>query len=130
MVEHLKKHYQNKQNLLPDFIIPVPLHPTRQKERGFNQAVEIAKPIAKKLQIPLKKFLVRRVIATKAQTTLNANKRAENVKNAFICSLDLTDKNVAIFDDVVTTGNTIFTLAKCLQAKNAKSISLWCCARN
>jgi len=115
---------------LPDCIIPVPLHPSRLRERGFNQAVEIIRPVARKFKIPLDLVSCHRIRATKAQTELAANQRHANIKNAFAVSKKLTRlKHVVVFDDVVTTGNTARELSKTLRQNGVERIDVWCCAR-
>lgn len=114
---------------LPDVIIPIPLHPHRVKERGFNQAVEIARPIAKKLSISLQTSAVIRVKHTVAQATLVAEKRRENIKNAFAVNHDFSNQHVAILDDVITTGQTITEFARVLKKSGAAQIDVWACAK-
>jgi competence protein ComFC len=100
-------------NFFPENIIltPVPLHPSRENYRGFNQAGEVGKLVAKKLGWQYVPDLLIRKIATASQTTLNAEKRMENIRGAFIPNtkyhLHDTGYSVVIFDDVLTTGSTI-----------------------
>ncbi|MBS0358976.1 MAG: ComF family protein, partial [Proteobacteria bacterium] len=82
LLEKISSHYQNTQQW-PEAIIPVPLHPKRLRQRGFNQALEIAKPISKRLKIPLDISHCHRVLATAGQTTLPADLRPNNVYRAF-----------------------------------------------
>lgn len=117
------------ENSLPQFIIPVPLHNKRLRQRGFNQALEIAKPIAKQMKIPLAYNLCKRNRATKPQSELPASKRQGNVKNAFSLNGQLTISHVAILDDVVTTGHTVNELSQLLKNNGVKRIDVWCCAR-
>lgn len=114
---------------LPDIIIAMPLHKKRLRERGYNQALEIAKPVAKQLKIRLNLNSCQRSKATTAQTELTANARAQNVKGAFIVRHPITAKHVAIIDDVVTTGHTVNELAHCLKQAGVSIIDVWCCAR-
>jgi ComF family protein len=113
----------------PDCLIPVPLHHTRLRERGFNQALELAKPIAKQLQIPIDFRSCKRVRATLAQTLIPAATRQRNVRNAFLVAKDFFAPHVAILDDVVTTGSTVTELSRILLQAGVKKISIWCCAR-
>lgn len=115
---------------LPDLLIPVPLHPKRLRERGFNQALEIARPIAKSLNIPIDIHSVRRVKHTRAQSGLPANKREHNIANAFTADANYKDLTIAVIDDVITTSHTIRELCKILKQNQAKSIHIWCCARS
>lgn len=109
----------------PDLIVPVPLHSERLKERGFNQAMEIAKPIAKALAIPIDTH-IKRDIATLPQSSLSAKDRLRNIKNAFKTAKSYQGLHVAILDDVVTTGQTIRALADIIDADR---IDIWCIAR-
>lgn len=117
-----------KENL-PECIIPVPLHPKRLRERGYNQALELARPIAKALNIKLDYQSCERVLATQPQTELPASQRYVNVKQAFILKATLRFKHVAVLDDVVTTGHTVNELSKILSSAGVEKIDVWCCAR-
>lgn len=106
-----------------DGVIPVPLHPARQKKRGYNQAEELAKPFCDDLALPLLNIL-QRVKDTPSQTTLSPSDRANSVKDAFI----LTDKslvkgkNILIIDDVYTTGATIEEITNLLLRAGANAV--------
>jgi len=113
----------------PDLLLPVPLHRTRIKTRGYNQALEIARPIAKRLHMPISKHNCRRQRATQAQSSLSAKKRRHNMRNAFQIVNALTVNHIAIIDDVVTTGSTVNELARVLRQQGVKIISVWCVAR-
>ncbi len=114
---------------LPDVIVPVPLHPERLKERGYNQALEIARPISKLLKIPINTTTSQRIKATTPQTILSANERRQNIKNAFTVTRDLAHQHVAVIDDVITTGCTISEFCKTLKQSEVRTIDVWCCAR-
>lgn len=116
-------------NPLPDIIIPVPLHKKRLWTRGFNQAFEIAKPIAKKLAIPLNHKLCTRIKNTTPQHQLNAKQRRHNLKNAFIIDESINATHVALVDDIVTTGTTVNEISQLLRTYGFKHITVWCCAR-
>lgn len=113
---------------LPDCIIPVPLHPARLRERGYNQALELARPVAERLGVPLREGLVVRVKSTAAQSTLERQERKKNIRGAFALRGDLPD-HIAILDDVVTTGSTVNELARVLRRGGAKRVVVWACAR-
>ncbi len=115
-------------NCRADIIIPMPLHVARLRERGFNQASEIAIPIAKRLQIPIGWNIATRIENTQSQAKLNAKQRYANVKHAF-ASKPLAAISVAIVDDVVTTGATSQQLAQTLLLAGAREVQLWCVAR-
>ncbi len=113
----------------PGLIIPVPLHRKRQKERGYNQSLELARPIGIALDIPIQTTACTRTKETGAQTDLSAKERRQNLKGAFCCQKRLDGIAVAIVDDVVTTGSTIDELAKTIRKAGATSVEVWCCAR-
>ena len=103
----------------PDLILPVPLAPQRLAERGFNQALEIARPLARQLGLPLETRLVQRHIDTTPQAALPWKERAKNIRHAFACGIDLSGKAVLVIDDVMTTGATLNELAGTLKACGA-----------
>lgn len=112
-----------------DLLVPVPLSPARLKERGFNQAVEIARPLAGALGIALSLDDCRRTAETAPQTSLPWKERRRNVKNAFECRVDLTGKSVVVIDDVMTTGATLAEFARTLKRHGAARITNWVVAR-
>jgi len=112
----------------PDHILPVPLHASRLRERGFNQAVELARPIARRFDLPLNLDGVRRVRATQPQSELSRKERLKNIKGAFEVSRPFHGQ-VVIIDDVMTTGSTAHELASVLLAAGAEQVSVWVCAR-
>lgn len=118
-----------KNTSLPQLILPVPLHPLRLKRRGFNQAVEIARPLAKKLGLPLDLFGLKRIKDTAAQSGLSKKLRRMNIKSAFECQQKYGNLCIALIDDVVTTGLTIREISRVLKINGAKTIHVWCCAR-
>lgn len=125
---HIQHHWY-KAKPLPSVIIPVPLHAKRLQERGFNQALEIARPIAKALKLPIDMTSCVRSKATLAQATLAASNRKQNIKNAFTIRKSFAGKRVAIIDDVITTGSTMNEFCRNLQQYGADSIDVWCVAR-
>lgn len=114
---------------LPDCIVPVPLHPSRYRERGFNQSIEIGRTISKNLNIPLDLSSCRRVRNTRHQTNLPAKQRMNNMKNAFSVVKPLSAGHVAILDDVMTTGTTVNELAKTIARTGVVRIDVWICGR-
>ncbi|SFU50774.1 ComF family protein [Nitrosospira multiformis] len=115
--------------VLPDFIIPMPLHPVRLRERGFNQAMELGRQISKKSGVPLLPALCRRVRDTASQTGLPWKERGKNIQDAFDCEGKLNGKRIAIVDDVMTTGATLNELARVLRKCGAVHISAWVVTR-
>jgi ComF family protein len=116
-------------NELPDFILPMPLHPSKLRERGFNQASEIARRVSKKTGVAVLPRACQRIKDTPSQTGLPWKEREKNIRGAFACAADLTHKRVAILDDVMTTGATMNELAKVLRKCGASGVSAWVVAR-
>jgi ComF family protein len=112
----------------PEVIIPIPLHHKRLRKRGFNQSVELARPLAAKLGVPLLTTGIVRNRDTREQKQLSAARRAQNMRAAFTTCPPLPYKHVAIFDDVITTGTTCATLREQLLTQGMKSVEIWCCA--
>lgn len=118
-------------NDLPDDIDalqPVPLHWRRQWFRGFNQAREIAAPLAKELGVPVVDAVTRR-LATRSQSGLSAAERARNVRAAFVARGRLRFRHVLIVDDVITTGATVRRLARTLLQAGVVEVSALAVAR-
>lgn len=113
----------------PDCIIPVPLHPRRLRERGFNQALELARPAAARFQIPLLAESLRRVRYTTPQTRLDARARQTNPLGAFALSQPLSGRRVALLDDVMTTSSTVAECARVLRAGDVADIEIWIISR-
>ncbi|MCB1984861.1 MAG: ComF family protein [Burkholderiales bacterium] len=113
----------------PDLVIPMPLHPKRLQERGFNQALEIGHHLTRQLNIVLSSNSCRRIKNTPPQTDLPWKMREKNIQKAFSCNIDLSEKHVAVLDDVMTTGATLNELAKQLRKQGAKKITNWVIAR-
>lgn len=118
----------NLNPIRPEAIIPMPLHPSRYKERGFNQSIEIAKTVAKQLKIPLLLNHCIRNRGTEHQTHLSKTERRKNVSNCFTQLQPLPFEHVAIIDDVMTTGSTAHELAKTLKAAGTQRVDMWVCA--
>lgn len=112
-----------------DLIVPMPLHPRRLAERGFNQALEIARGLARRLGTPIEPRGVLRVKHTPPQTALPYEERAKNVRGAFLCKLDLSGASVAVVDDVMTTGATLSELARALKRAGATRVENFVIAR-
>jgi ComF family protein len=113
----------------PDVLIPMPLHPLRLQERGFNQAVEIARVVACCLDIPLDAHCCKRIKSAPPQVTLLLKQRVRNMRNAFICERDLTGMRVALLDDVMTTGASLNALAAAVRKAGATEVECWVVAR-
>jgi ComF family protein len=116
---------------LPEVLVPVPLHSTRLRERGFNQATVLAKPLARGLRLHLELRVARRVGAAVAQSTLQSrHARGRNIRGAFVIDSNaLAGARVAIVDDVLTSGATANELAGVLNDAGAASVQVWALAR-
>jgi ComF family protein len=113
----------------PDYIVPVPLHPQRLRERGFNQALELARAAAQRFRIPLATEGLRRIRRTTPQIQLDARQRRTNLLGAFAPGRLPTGSRVAIMDDVITTASTVAECAQILRASGATDIEVWAIAR-
>lgn len=111
-------------------IIPVPLHPKRLAERGYNQSEGIARGLSRKTGIPLNEYALVRTIDTPHQLGLNQEKRMTNVKEAFEVAVlsDVENRNLLLVDDVMTTGSTLSACLKTLLNAGANSVYLTACA--
>lgn len=113
----------------PDRLIPMPLHPTRVRERGFNHATEIARETAHRLGLPLDTSSCRRIRDTPPQMGLKHDARRRNVRGAFSCPGDVSGLHIALVDDVMTTGTSLDELAATLKRAGAREVSCWVVAR-
>jgi len=114
----------------PQVMIPVPLHRTRLRERGYNQALELAQPLARALGIPQRPGLLTRSQATPAQTGLDAKARRRNLRGAFEAApAAALASHVVLFDDVMTTGATLRECARVLRRAGVGRIDVWALAR-
>ena len=113
----------------PDLVMPMPLAPRRMRERGFNQAMEIARLVGAEFGVGITANGCRRGRESAPQASLPWKERAANVRNAFVCELDLEGKSVAVVDDVLTTGATLNELAATLKRRGAREVVGWIAAR-
>jgi ComF family protein len=112
-----------------DCVVPVPLSATRLRERGYNQAVELARPLARAVGAPLELTLCQRTRDAPPQTELPWAERGRNVRGAFRCTRLLAGMTVAVVDDVMTTGATLDEIASTLKAAGAHRVVNWVVAR-
>ncbi len=112
-----------------DLIVPLPLHRTRLRERGFNQALELARPVAHALKKPIDTDCCTRVSHTAAQAGLPWRERAKNIHGAFQCAKNLSDKRILLIDDVMTTGASLNECSRTLKLHGAKEVILLVVAR-
>ncbi|MES2320522.1 MAG: ComF family protein [Pseudomonadota bacterium] len=118
---------------LPNILCPVPLGPHRLVERGFNQALEIARPLSKSLGIPLRAALAIRALDTAAQSGVAPSQRKKNIRNAFIVAPDalamVRGQHIGVVDDVMTSGATLNELAATFKRFGAARVSNFVFAR-
>lgn len=114
---------------LPDLMIPMPLHPKRLSERGYNQSLEIAKQLHKALAVPLDAVSCIRTRLTPPQASLPLKARVKNMKDAFACTRRFDGLRIALIDDVMTTGASLNALAKTIKAAGAEQVECWVVAR-
>ena len=113
---------------LPEALIPMPLHFSRMRDRGFNQAMELCQPLRHLLGVPADPRCCKRMRPTKPQIGLRASERAANVRGAFVSSR-AGYRHVAIVDDVLTTGQTAGALSRALRLAGVRRIQVWALAR-
>src|SRR5690606_11049304 len=117
----------------PAALLPVPLHPRRLRQRGYDQALELARPLAHALQLPLLTGALARTRDTTPQSRLHAAQRQHNLKDAF--QVDRAGRSAALpahvvlVDDVMTTGATLHAAADALQRAGVARVDAWVCAR-
>jgi len=110
-------------DLQPDLLVSVPLHYARLRQRGYNQAWEIARRLSKLSGIPASHDLCKRVRATPSQTGLTAKQRRHNLRDAFRVTGNVKGMHIAIIDDVMTTGSTLQAIAEVLKRNGAKRVT-------
>lgn len=114
----------------PQALVPVPLHRARLRRRGYDQALELARPLAQVLEIPLRPELLRRVRPTAPQSELDAVARRRNLRGAFAVRNEAAlPAHVALVDDVMTTGATLHAAARALTRAGVDRVDAWICAR-
>ncbi len=127
--ELLAREHRSRGWALPECIVPMPLHPGRLRERGFNQALEIARFAAASLGARVDSRSLARRIATREQSALPLQARRTNVLGAFEAMRPFPYGRIALLDDVVTTGSTMLAAVQALKAAGAREVELWAVAR-
>ena len=127
----LRDYYLNKP--WPETLIPIPLHNKRLRERGYDQALLLAKAITRQIRdnapTALDTHILKRTRATPPQQGLNARARRKNIKHAFSLQRGCNYKHVALIDDVVTTGETVSEATRLLKKSGIRQVDIWCLAR-
>lgn len=121
--------YENPDLSPPDLILPMPLHPHRLKTRGFNQAAEIARHVAKYLGLAWRSDVLRRLQDTAPQAGLRREARWANLRGAFACPESLNGAHVLLIDDVLTTGASLSACAEVLRHAGSRRIDVAVLAR-
>ncbi len=129
LAELLGDHLERNLSQWPQRILPVPLHPRRLRERGFNQSLELARPLGRRFGIPVEARAVMRTRFTPPQVGLKGKERQRNVRGVFALRHALNADHVAILDDVVTTGSTVAELTRLLQKAGVPRVDVWAVAR-
>jgi ComF family protein len=112
-----------------DLIVPVPLHPSRLRQRGYNQSLLLARVLAHNLQIPLNQTILRRVVDSHSQQGLGARQRSQNLRAAFSGTGRLDGLSILLVDDVMTTGATVSVCTRALLDIGAISVKISVIAR-
>lgn len=112
----------------PQVVVPMPLHPSRQRRRGFNQAQELARRVGRRLHMPVVEGLVR-TRDTPVQAGSSKAARRRNMRGAFAALPAVRGCHVALVDDVMTTGATLAEAARATLAGGARSVAAWAVAR-
>lgn len=127
-LSNLMLHALPKNDYPTECLMPVPMHPKRLKQRGFNQAAELTKSLARTLKLPYDLSHCKKTLNTLPQAGLNANARQKNLRGAFKASASHY-QHITLIDDLFTTGSTANELARMLKDKGVARVDLWCCAR-
>ncbi len=126
LVPIIKNHYQYTS--WPNLFIPMPAHPKKIRQRGFNPTLEIAKIIEKSIPSTMNYRMAKRTKLGRPQSSLPLNMRAKNVRNVFEAQPSLP-AHIAVFDDVMTSGETMSSLCKCLKRQGIQRLDIWVLAR-
>ena len=119
---------------LPELLLPTPLHPRRLRSRGFNQALELSRVVAARLELPLAVQVLRRNRPTISQTGLSPRERRRNIRGSFAVADDqaalIAGRHLAVLDDVLTTGSTAAEMSRTLLRAGAARVDIWAIARS
>lgn len=124
---------KNSDVALPETLVPVPLHPSRTRQRGFNQALWLAQQIGKQMSIAVDPTLLKRQLKSESQHQLDKKARLKNLQGVFRLQTNNVSAHIAIIDDVVTTGATANAVANTIKSafnhSDSNTIQLWAIAR-
>jgi len=113
----------------PEILVPTPIHPTRLRERGFSQTLELTRHLSNKIKIPWDDRLLSKQRHTPTQQGLDRQARRRNVRGSFHCTANPPWRHVALVDDVITTGTTADEMARVLKRAGVEEVSVWAVAR-
>lgn len=131
----MSEHLADSRIAQPDLLLPVPMHPAKQRQRGFNQAAVLAQRVGKQLKIPVRHDLLSKRISTEDQKTLSQEQRQRNLANAFkvervkLLQMRPRPRHIALIDDVITTGSTTAQLATLLKKSGIARVDVWALAK-
>lgn len=127
----MARHYCDETDDFAEIIVPVPLHATRLRDRGFNQSTLIARHFGKIQKLPVSEIALQRTRSTPSQTSMKKLQRRKNVAGAFACKNPepIIGKRVLLIDDVYTTGSTLNECARILKEAGAESVECLSYAR-
>ena len=130
----LTKQLLQQHATLPELLVPTPLHPGRLRSRGFNQALELSRVVATRLELPVATQALRRSRATISQTGLSPRQRRRNIRAAFVVDdavrASIKGRHLALLDDVLTTGSTAAEMSRTLLRAGAERVDIWAIARS
>lgn len=129
LLAQLLASYLQPLDSLPQLLLPVPLSPQRLRQRGFNQAVELARLLSPKLGLDYDPRLLSKIRHTPDQVGLSQAQRQRNLRGAFQLTAPVPMQHLVLIDDVVTTGATANELARLLKAAGVNRVDVWCLAR-
>ena len=122
-------HHFETSKPTPEVLLPVPLHRNRLLNRGYNQALEIARSLSHLLDIPVDTRALYRTRDTDSQSGLSASQRQKNIRNAFVYQPTRPWSHVAVVDDIITTGSTAGEITRILHRGDVQSVEIWGLAR-
>ena len=129
LAESIVSAVRSRQRVLPELLVPVPLHRSRIRRRGYNQAQELAKLVGRELGLGVKPRLAQRLRATEDQIGKSAAERRSNLRGAFAVHESIQGRRIALIDDVMTTGSTLAELARACRKAGAVTVEAWVVAR-